>query len=609
MTREVREWTIMFYFASDNPLGPEIVSQLKSIKQAGFHPDANVIVQFDPHPENASTHIFDINRINKLKAQLRSDKKLQDVETLGTDATAEQKKEALINYKIGYLGYHPNDPYTWNVMEDKLWRDEEDANGKPIRERVEEELAREEGISYKQPKPAYKAKRKYNAKEPSPKVSLQNFLNFCAREYPARHYMLFILGHGVVVGNDIFLYDEHADENSLTLKGLREVLEKFKTCAEEVVPDAEFQLVGFHSCSMSSLEVAYELEGTFNYMLASQGPSFVGSWSYRQVIMRVLNDLKRKVAFNHPVTGRNQVRKMLTKIASYCHFNSYDFLVAGYSSDLCLCDLNCMAEVKEQVRTLSLALIEALRSGDTWTTERIVLAHWDAQSHWQENYTDLHDFCFCLRRRLSDEAGNTPQHPSQLVKLDAACKAMMTALEKETEIRSEGKKDDDDDAVEMKEEKKRFIVRAGYTGPWSQYSHGVSVFFPWSQPIRVEFLNQYENYKFVQHYAMGESWLDFLLEYFERTERPTRVEEESGGHIPAPTIEKAMMEEFAYLGLREAGQSATLDQTEKPGSHSTTGDGYGYPSLKNHPPFLRRRPCQWKRTTPKASASSVTPTP
>ena len=33
-----KEWTLMFYFASDNPLAAGIVSQLKSIKQAGFHP-------------------------------------------------------------------------------------------------------------------------------------------------------------------------------------------------------------------------------------------------------------------------------------------------------------------------------------------------------------------------------------------------------------------------------------------------------------------------------------------------------------------------------------------------------------------------------------------
>jgi len=58
----------MFYFASDNPLAPSIVSQLKAIKDAGFHPDANVIAQFDPHVVNTPSHTFEVNLVNKIRA-------------------------------------------------------------------------------------------------------------------------------------------------------------------------------------------------------------------------------------------------------------------------------------------------------------------------------------------------------------------------------------------------------------------------------------------------------------------------------------------------------------------------------------------------------------
>ena len=63
-----REWTLMFYFASDNPLAPSIVSQLKAIKNAGFHPEANVVVHFDPNADNTPVHIFDVNHVNKIRA-------------------------------------------------------------------------------------------------------------------------------------------------------------------------------------------------------------------------------------------------------------------------------------------------------------------------------------------------------------------------------------------------------------------------------------------------------------------------------------------------------------------------------------------------------------
>jgi hypothetical protein len=65
---EPKEWTLMFYFATDNPLAISAVSQLKAIKDAGFHPDANVVAQFDPFTEGTPTHVFDVNVVNKLKA-------------------------------------------------------------------------------------------------------------------------------------------------------------------------------------------------------------------------------------------------------------------------------------------------------------------------------------------------------------------------------------------------------------------------------------------------------------------------------------------------------------------------------------------------------------
>ena len=69
---EPKEWTLMFYFATDNPLAISAVSQLKAIKDAGFHPDANVVAQFDPYTEGTPTHVFDVNLINKLKSPRRA---------------------------------------------------------------------------------------------------------------------------------------------------------------------------------------------------------------------------------------------------------------------------------------------------------------------------------------------------------------------------------------------------------------------------------------------------------------------------------------------------------------------------------------------------------
>jgi len=82
----------MFYFASDNPLAPNIVPQLKAIKNAGFHRQVNVIAQFDPAAEGMPTQIFDVNLVNKLTYP-------------------------------GELSFSPagNDPYVRSLVMDKLW--------------------------------------------------------------------------------------------------------------------------------------------------------------------------------------------------------------------------------------------------------------------------------------------------------------------------------------------------------------------------------------------------------------------------------------------------------------------------------------------------------
>src|ERR1700749_1873195 len=120
-----KEWTLMFYFACDNALTPGVVSQLKALKLAGYHPDVNVVAHFDPQNVDTPTHVFDVNLINKLK------------------------KPDIPN--IGFLGFGPNDPFVRRMMEDKLWKDQTDRSHRvTIRERLRRSFERK-GIAYDPP--------------------------------------------------------------------------------------------------------------------------------------------------------------------------------------------------------------------------------------------------------------------------------------------------------------------------------------------------------------------------------------------------------------------------------------------------------------------------
>src|SRR6185436_647363 len=90
--KPLKEWTLMFYFASDNPLASGIVSQLKAIKDAGFHQQANVVAYFDPQPKNMQSHFFDVNLVDKLRRPDNSQ-----------------------------FNFTANDPFVRNLVLDKLW--------------------------------------------------------------------------------------------------------------------------------------------------------------------------------------------------------------------------------------------------------------------------------------------------------------------------------------------------------------------------------------------------------------------------------------------------------------------------------------------------------
>jgi len=566
---EPKEWTIMFYFATDNPLAVSAVSQLKAIKDAGFHPDANVVAQFDPYTEGTPTHVFDVNVVNKLKTPDRAN-----------------------------IGFSGNDPTVRTLIEDKLWRDEQTStsqvattaptsNPELIRNALNRVLKQSYNVNYKPPVAPDMRGESDPSEEPSPQASLRGFLRFCADKYPARHYMLFMLGHGVVVGNDIFMLDEHASRNSLTLIELGQILAEFKHSIE--LEDQAFELVSFHSCSVSSIEVAYELQGTAKYMLASQGPAFVGSWPYRQILVRIFNALAGKTAID--------MRDLMYQIHRSCMLNSADYLLAGYSFQLTLCDLDKIKEFKEEIDELARTLTAGLKTepANELSIDSILLSHWKSQSFFNEMYTDLYDFCFCLSNKIQEfEAGGKTS--TELTAIYQACGKVMDLL-----IKEYPKQDSQSNTQQI-------IIASDSLGPAFQYSRGLSVYFPWSEPSKdSHIISQYERYRFSTE--IKNNWVGFLKTYFEMTKRTASNDEQDRRRTlaaPLPVngsmiIDRALDEDIASLVYNGEGTpdlSGALagglkgDPTDKAGDYEAV-------SIKNFPRDIRTRRARMKQAAPK----------
>ena len=463
--KPANEWTIMVFFAGDPHLSPSMTSQLKAIKDAGFQANTSVLVHYDPNERGVAVTTFDIN--NK------------------------RKKDLLLTQQKATIIGDGKDPFVRNLLEDAI-------NG---------------------------ATRPNTADQ-----ALRTFLDIGAKpEYQAKHYMIFLVGHGVIVGNDMFLPDSNP-QSGISLTQLGDTLRHFRASIPE---DAVIELVGLHSCAMSAIEVIFELKGVARYMMATEGESFVDSWPYRQLLKKILNTIdytKSKEAQDSSLTEVD-VNCLISSINRLSLHNSTDFMFSGLSADLCLCSLDeaNVEALEKPIESLVTALKNAMKPPAGWDLDKdwrgkelIKLAHLEAQSYFQETYTDLYDFCLCLSRRCAHE-----QPIQEALKADfdvainalkEACNAVVEAL-KETTPNS-------------------VIVHSDHFGPLFQYSHGLSIFFPWARPVQEEpvvlddnVLTRYEKYEFTK--ALGKaSWLSFLDAYFTGTQRKSR-EEEDGKKIEA----------------------------------------------------------------------------
>ena len=544
----MKEWTLMFYFASDNELAPVIISQLKGLKDAGFQEKTDVLVHFDPTELGVPTRVYDVNRKRKKNSGLQKT----------------------------MIGDGP-DPFVRNMAEDAIDPETIDAGAGPGSAAIKRALINPDST---------------NAED-----ALRNFLGFCRENHRAKRYMLFLVGHGMVVGNDAFLPDDNP-VSAITLRKLGAILNNFTTKVKE--ENGAFELLALHSCCLSAIEVAYELKGTANFMMASEGPSFVGSWPYRQLLKKIFSNLekaKRKARREARKKGADQGKAetkpsidmpaLVKALYFLTLFNATDFLLAGYSHDLALCSLDpdkfCSVtdSIKELVAMLKKGLQASSRKDGLAATERgkrirelVLLAHWEAQSYWGENYTDLFDFCRCLSERCNQE--------DYLEELRAACFKVMREL-------------------------KTIVIQSENFGSKAQYSHGLSIYFPWSRPIETlpngnkkagtgvmerfqdeekGVLERYSEYAFTKELRPN-TWLDFLESYFDETKRLSR-KAENGKSVRSNRKEFAA----ARASFPRSGPLSGVLSEGKPSPLLAIGDGKpsplvgigcACPSIKNYP--------------------------
>jgi Clostripain family len=127
------------------------------------------------------------------------------------------------------------------------------------------------------------------------KKTLEDFLTWATKMFPAENYFLVLWGHayGLGFGRD------HGDE--LTLRELRDALGTFQRERNVAIQqveggqkysgqsDGRLELLGTNACAMSYLEAAWELRASARYLVASQISVPFAGWPYESILRRVDN--------------------------------------------------------------------------------------------------------------------------------------------------------------------------------------------------------------------------------------------------------------------------------------------------------------------------------
>jgi disks large protein 1 len=375
-------------------------------------------------------------------------------------------------------------------------------------------------------------------------LSLRYFLTYSRSYYPAKNYMLFLMGHGVIVGNDQFLPDDD-DGSSITLADLGQILKDFAGKVRATDGD-EFHLVAFHSCGMSSVELAFELQGSARYMMGTQGSAFPGSWPYRQLLKKIFNamgEFRGDQAVNTGPYPNPLVKEILRGLQDLSFYNAHDFSDAGFSADLSMCSLDegNVNRLREALQVLVRELKKGLRND---ARDSILLAHWESQSYFGESYTDLFDFCKCLQKHLPQTG---PQDG-----IWRACEKVKDVLQSEGFKAERLKGENPDGAFDQ------LVVFSDYYGPAYQHSNGLSIFFPWKAPI-AKVTRNYENYKFTTQLG-SDSWMSFLKDYFFLTKRPKERPIEGADKRPIEGADKPTEEESPDIIALQAPLRAPIEE-------------------------------------------------
>jgi len=402
--------------------------------------------------------------------------------------------------------------------------------------------------------------------------------------------MLILYGHGPVVAGQSFLARDNPP-SSLLLGDLKRIL------AEYFNPEAKLDILACQNCVMNGIEIAYEVRDQVKYMIGSQGLVLASGWPYEKIIGGLVAQ---------PNASTEDVATMLLKA---CAKNLLDFSVMDRSSEQSLCNVDRLLHGRSgngtNIVKAVYSLVYALKKGLRFQKQKerglmfpeicdaIKLARLESQSYWGEVFTDLYDFCERLMKKCNEavklqgrllktmgydgEASARFKQTELLAILREIITASINVMEEIAGTRQR----------ECKPKTVGIVEQSYYIGAELQYSHGLSIFFPWTLPTEPYFFTKSGNEWVLRtafetyceyDFAEESKWSEFLEAFYKATLRKVRRSEREFYLQPNGSLEEGLVGEH----IDAPGEVLAID-LQKSSSDTGKADPEVWSTVKNYP--------------------------
>lgn len=534
------EWLVMVYLAGDNNLSPFSIGILQALEAAEYGDNVRVVAAFD-------------------------------------SPTPWPKGARYLEIKHHKKPSHPFHHMKWPLHNDLQ---------KP-------------GHIVVSPDFCEKVKRKPPS-EPIAEEAIARFFDWVTENYTAKKYMLILFGHGPLVAGHTFLVDTNPPSY---LK-----LGTFAKILKDHFPP-KINILACYNCVMNGIETAVQIQDRVDYMLGSQSLMLANGWPIQKIVEVVGNN-----------SGKDP-KEIAEKVLRVSARNLLDFALMEQSSEQAVCDLTKFGkhdQIVTAVRALSAKLQDGLQFKPGTEDQELLypvvrdlvrLARLEAQSYWHETFVDLYDFAALLVEKCDEFVrtinGMTESLiPGVATQLERRNKTVKDLVSRWPLIRTlEGiafwcRRITDIFHYE------KIVPCSYYVCPKLQYSHGISIYFPWTLPegpmtfepnyadgprptnyyLKTPF-EEYETYLFAKP-EYGD-WERFLKAFFRATLRNVRVVDHEFVDDPSKFYRKESREKEGFLVF------ADID-LQKSGSGTGDSDDVGS-VVKNYPRRFYVSPADCKR--------------